>query len=62
MNYGLLTIYLLYTLSLGFILALHGKERRDDDGNVHKYNIWTALISTTIMLVLTWWATGWRFL
>ena len=48
MNGFFITIIIMHILNFGYILALHGKERKD------KYNFYTTFISSAIMLFLTY--------
>lgn len=47
MNAWFLAIVLWYVLGLGIILAKHGTERKNE-----KYNFWSALFITGIMIFL----------
>jgi hypothetical protein len=55
MNYGLIILYFLAAFDIVYCAYKHG-EQKDD------YNIFVTIFTTIIVLVLIWWAVGWRFI
>ena len=55
-NVALILIYALLIFELGANAALHGKSKNST------YNFWTTLFMQAVVMLLIWWALGWRFI
>jgi hypothetical protein len=44
------------TLELGYVLAMHGKEKT---GTAARYNGWVSLFSSIFLVLLLWWGGFW---
>ncbi len=55
-NVALIIIYAIILFELGAAAALHGSRKND------RFNFFITLITNGVVLVLVWWALGWRFI
>ncbi len=56
MNWGLFVLYIVLASEFGFVVAKHGKPKETE------YCWWASLISIIFLLLLVWWACGWKFI
>jgi hypothetical protein len=50
MNYGIVVLFMLWSLGLGMAIAKHGQPRREN------YNAWITLLAILIEVGILWWA------
>ena len=56
MNWGLFVLYIWLSIEFGNVIAKHGKPKKT------KYCWWASLITMMFLLLLVWWALGWKFI